>query len=187
MSENKKRVKTEKGSKKNEVKIKKKKTASINKSSKKTSALSPATSSDLWQAFDDTFLRFRNDFEDILFPANWFDTYNLIPETRVPVLDLEDRGKDYLLKVEMPGFKKEEIEIEVQEDSIAVTGSAGWTYDKKAQDYICKERACEVFYRMVDLPEDVKEDKVTANLSDGVLEVILPKKAPKQKRKVAIK
>ena len=87
----------------------------------------------------------------------------------------------------MPGFKKEDIEIEVQEDSIAVTGSVGWKYDKKAQAYICKERACESFYRMVDLPEDIKADEVAANLSDGVLEVILPKKAPKRKRKVAIK
>jgi HSP20 family protein len=60
-------------------------------------------------------------------------------------------------------------------------------YDKKAQTYICKERACESFYRTVQLPEEIKAEAVTANLSEGVLEVTLPKKAPKQKRKVAIK
>ena len=187
MSENKKSAKTEETSKKTELAIAKKKPAAISKPLKKTSALAPATSSDLWQAFDDTFERFRNDFEDLLFPANWFDAYDLIPETRVPVVDLEDREKNYLLKAEMPGFKKEDIEIEVQDDSIAITGTAGWKYDKKTQTYICKERACESFYRMVDLPEEIKADEVTANLSDGVLEVILPKKSPKPKRKVAVK
>jgi HSP20 family molecular chaperone IbpA len=40
---------------------------------------------------------------------------------------------------------------------------------------------------MVELPEEIKVDDVTANLADGILEISLPKKAPKQKRKVAIK
>jgi HSP20 family protein len=44
---------------------------------------------------------------------------------------LEDHGKDYLLKAEMPGFKKDDIEIEAQDDSIAITGKMGWKYDEK--------------------------------------------------------
>lgn len=87
----------------------------------------------------------------------------------------------------MPGFKKEDIEIEVQDNSVAISAKAGWKYDKKEQAYICKERACESFYRIVELPEEVKIHNVDANLADGVLEIKLPKKAPKQKRKVAIK
>jgi HSP20 family protein len=88
----------------------------------------------------------------------------MLAETRVPLVDLEDRGEDYMLKAEMPGFKKEDIEIEVQEDSVEITGRVGWKYDKKAKDYICKERACEWFYRSVQLPEEVKIDDVKANL-----------------------
>jgi HSP20 family protein len=187
MSENKKPAKVEEAPKKNEVAITKKKTAAISKPSKKKSALAPATSSDLWQAFDDTFARFRNDFEDILFPANWVESFSFMPETRVPVVDLEDREKDYLLKAEMPGFKKEDIEIEVQDNLVVIAGEVGWKYDKKEHEYICKERACKSFYRVVDLPEEIKANEVTANLSEGVLEVMLPKKAPKQKRKVSIK
>jgi len=87
----------------------------------------------------------------------------------------------------MPGFKKEDIEIEVQDNSVAVTGSAGWKYDEKGQIYISKERACKTFFRKVDLPEQVKTGEVNANLTEGVLEITLPKKAPKQKRKVTIK
>jgi len=112
---------------------------------------------------------------------------SLMPETRVPMADLEDREKDYLLKVEMPGFKKEDIEIEAQYDAVTITGRVGWKYDNKAQAYICKERACESFYRTVQLPEEINADDVTAKLSEGILELTLPKKAPKKKRKVTIK
>jgi HSP20 family molecular chaperone IbpA len=51
---------------------------------------------------------------------------------------------------------------------------AGWKYDGKTKRYICKERECESFYRMVELPEEIKTDEVEAELKDGVLEVALP-------------
>jgi len=185
MPKKKKPVEGEK-TKKTEVAVKKKK-VSTPKPKEKTTAVAPAAPQDLWRAFDDAFERFRSDFEDLLFPSYWDTALSLLPQTRVPAVDLEDREKDYLLKAEMPGFKKEDIEIEVKEDSVEITGKAGWKYDKKAQAYICKERACESFYRMVELPEEIKVDGVAANLSEGVLEITLPKKAPKQKRKVTIK
>jgi HSP20 family protein len=103
------------------------------------------------------------------------------------LIDLEDRGKDFVLKAEMPGFKKEDIEIEVQEDLVEITGRVGWKYDKKAKGYVCKERACESFNRVVQLPEEVKTDAVTADLADGVLEIVLPKKSPKKTRKITLK
>jgi HSP20 family protein len=185
MTEKKKPVE-EAASKKTELAITKKKPSKISKPSKKPSVVAPTVPSDLYQAFDDTFERFRNDFEDLLFPSTWASTFSLMPETRVPAMDLEDREKDFFLKVEMPGFKKENIEIDVQDNFVAITGEVGWKYDRKAHEYLCKERACQTFYRVVDLPEEIKVDEVTANLTDGVLEISLPKKMPKQKRKVKV-
>ena len=173
--------------KKTEVVVTTKKAPASKKTKEKATAIAPAAPQDLWRAFDDVFDNFRSDFEDLLFPSYWNRGLALLPETRVPAVDLEDREKDFLLKAEMPGFKKEDIEIEVKEDSVEITGTAGWKYHKKEQAYICKERACSSFYRMVDLPEEIKVDEVTADLSEGVLEITLPKKAPKKKRKVTIK
>ena len=185
MTEKKKPVEKEQTSKKTEIAITKKKPASISKPQKKTSALaSKQSASDLYQAFDDTFARFRDDFENLLFPSTW--PLSLMPETRTPTMDLENQEKNYLLKAEMPGFKKENIEIDVQDNSISIIGEVGWKYDKKEHEYLCKERACKTFYRVVDLPEEIKVDEVTANLSDGVLEIMLPKKTPKAKRKVKL-
>jgi len=173
--------------KKTEVAVTTKKAPASKKAKEKPTAIAPAAPLDLWRAFDDVFGKFRSDFEDLLFPSYWDRALSLLPEMRVPAIDLEDREKDYLLKAEMPGFKKEDIEIEVKEDSVEITGKVGWKYDKKAQAYICKERACESFYRMVELPEEIKVDDVAANLSEGVLEITLPKKVPKQKRKITLK
>ena len=173
-------------SKKTELAVTKKKPTAISKPRKKPSVLAPTTPSDLYKAFDDTFERFRDDFEDLFFPSTWVRPFALIPEIRVPAVDLEDQGKCFLVKAEMPGFKKDDIEIELQDDAVVITGEAGWKYDKKERDYICKERACKTFYREVDLPEEIKVDEVTANLTEGVLEITLPKKMPKQKRKVKL-
>ncbi len=178
----KKKPSEEESSKKTEIAVTEKKT-----SAKKPIVLAQPTESDLWQAFNDTFERFRDDFEDILFPPHLRSAFSILPETRVPVVDLENREKEFVLKAEMPGFKKEDIEIEVQEDSVTISGTAGWTYDKKGNLYICKERACKTFHREIDLPEQIKVDEVTANLSEGVLEITLPKKVIKHKRKVTLK
>jgi HSP20 family protein len=170
---------------KTEVPVEKKKKSIVVQKKENPFLLAPR-GTDLWRTFDDMFDSFRKDFEDLLFPSPWSRDYSIVPETRIPLVDLEDRGEDYMLKAEMPGFKKEDIEIEVQEGSVEITGRVGWKYDKKARGYICKERACESFYRIVQLPEEVKTDDVKANLKDGVLEILLPKKAPKRERKVSI-
>ncbi len=178
---------SEKTSKKSELAISKKRKTRITQHSKKPTDISNAPPSEAWLAFNDTFERFRSDFEDLLFPAKWQNAFLPIPEVRVPAVDLEDRENDFVLKAEMPGFKKEDIEIEVQDDAVAITGYAGWTYDKKGKLYICKERACKTFYREMNLPEEIKIDEVSADLREGVLEITMPKKAPKQKRKLTLK
>jgi HSP20 family protein len=179
MSENKK-APAESASKTTDLAISKKKTP--RKIAKKHTAIAKPRPRELEQAMDETFERFRDDMESLFFPLP--DVLTNVPESRVPAIDLEDREKDFLLKAEMPGFKKGDIEINVRDDGVEITGTSGWKYDKKDKDYICKERECKTFYRYVDLPEEVKIDEVNANLCDGVLEITLPKKAPKPRRKI---
>jgi HSP20 family protein len=186
MSENKKTEPDKAASKKSEIAVSTKKAPAARRPRKST-AIKRATTEDLWEAFDETFERFRNDFETLLFPSSIDRMLSLMPETRVPAVDLENREKDFLLKAEMPGFKKEDIAINVQDDGVEISAVTGWKYSKKEKAYICKERACESFYRYVDLPEKIKVDQVSADLCDGVLELTLPKQEPKQKRKVSIK
>ena len=107
MAEKEKTFEKENLAKINEISITKK-SVPVRKHQVKQQAILPSPS-DFYKAFDDTFERFRRDFEDVLFPTYWDRVMSLVPEMRIPAVDLEDREKDFILKVEMPGFKKEDI------------------------------------------------------------------------------
>ena len=153
--------------------------------------LTTRRSTDFMRDFDRVFERFRSDFEDLLWPSErvFRRAFSMLPgaEMRALHVDLEDRGRDFLLKAEMPGFKKEDVEIEIQDDSVEIRGETGWKQEDEKRNYVVRERGSESFYRIIRLPEEVKADSVEANLKDGVLEIVLPKKVPKQKRKIVVK
>jgi HSP20 family protein len=156
-----------------------------------TTGLALRRSPEFMRDFDRVFERFRSDFEDLLWPSErvFSRAFSMLPgaEMRALHVDLEDRGKDFLLKAEMPGFKKEDVTIEVQDDSVEIRGETGWKQEDEKKSYVVKERGSESFYRIVRLPEEIKADSVEANLKDGILEIVLLKKAPKQKRKIVVK
>ena len=154
---------------------------------RRPTAISPYRSQDIWYDFDRMFNDFRSGFEDLLVPL--WTPRSIMPliDTRMPAVDLEDRGKDYLLTAELPGFKKEDVDLQVTDDFIEIKASVGWKYDEKSKNYICTERRCDSFYRMIELPEKIKPNEVQAGLKEGVLEIVLPKKEPKEKKKVALK
>jgi len=156
-----------------------------------TAGLTLRRSPEVMRDFDRVFERFRSDFEDLFWPSEcvFGRAFSMMPraEMRALHVDLEDRGRDFLLKAEMPSFKKEDVTIEVQDDSVEIRGETGWKQEDEKKHYVVKERGSESFYRMVRLPEEIKADSVEANLKDGVLEIVLPKKAPKQKKKIVVK
>ena len=138
---------------------------------------------DMDRLFDD----FRAGFEHTLLTPRGTASEAL----RVPAVDLIDEGDSYKLHVEMPGIKKEDVGIEVGENDVRI--SAETNEDKTEEDvnggYIRRERRYSKVYRSVPLPEAVRSEKVSAELKDGVLTLILPKLAEPQKRsrKVEVK
>lgn len=152
-----------------------------------STAMEPIRTHDIWYDFDRMFDDFRSGMHSLM--TDRWEPWPAMPriETRVPAVDLQDRGKDYRLTAELPGFKKEDVDIQVTDDSMEIRASVGWKYDEKTEDYICAERRCDSFYRMVALPEKIKPDDIQADLKDGVLEVTLPKKEPKEKKKIRLK
>ncbi len=107
-------------------------------------------------------------------------------EAMTPSADLEDRGKDYRLTVDLPGFNKEDVEVEVQEDSVMIRAQKIQTEEEKKKNYVRKERIGRSFYRRMPLPEMINADEAKANLTNGTLEITLPKKAPKETKKLTI-
>ena len=182
---------SEKKMKKDEAASKKNMVMPSKQRKRPPSMIKPARSSDIWMEFDRAFERFRRDFESVLWPRER-ELGQRLPslsdmDTTSPYVDLEDKGDRFILSAEAPGFKKNEIDINICGNSVEISGCKEMTTDEKDKNYVRKERMSESFYRTMTLPEDIKYEEVAADLKDGVLEIVLPKKNPKQRKKIQIK
>jgi len=108
--------------------------------------------------------------------------------TRIPYVDVIDAGKEYIVKAELPGLKKENVEIEVGTNELSLTARSDVEKEEKGKTYLHRERAFSTFRRYIGLAEGVDTGKASAIMTDGILEVKLPKLEPepeKKKRKIA--
>jgi HSP20 family protein len=154
----------------------------------------PYSFGDVQRDFDTMMERFQREFDDFWSaPLRWRSQMRFplmsFKEEAVPSMDLEDRGKDFRVTVDLPGFKKEDVEIEVTDDSLVVKAEKTQSEEEKKKKYVRRERMArmaQTYYRKVTLPEEIRSDDAKANLTDGSLEITLPKKMPKESKKVKI-
>jgi HSP20 family molecular chaperone IbpA len=155
----------------------------------------PYSFRDIQQDFDRMMKRFERDFEDVWgIPSRmrrglrWRRGLSMMPfrETTMPSVDIEDQGKDFRLTMDLPGFSKEDVELEVSEDSFTIQAKKRQDKEEKDKNYIRKERRSQNFYRRVLLPEKVRSEDAKASLENGMLEITLPKKEPKDSKKLKI-
>ena len=167
-------------------KVEKKKIAPAKPRKRPASMIEQPRPLNLWMNFDRAFERLRRDFETMLLPSEGFPMMHEL-ETRMPTVDLEDKGDKFIMTAEVPGFKKDNVEINICGNTVEINGYIEQKSDEKTKEYVRRERSSESFYRKMTLPEEVKFEEVSADLKDGILEIVLPKKAPKPKKKIPIK
>jgi len=102
--------------------------------------------------------------------------------TRQPPVDLADNGREFVLTAELPGVKKEDLDIQVTPEGIAIGAEARQEREDSGKDYTYRERSYASFHRVLPFPAEVLPEQVEAQLRDGVLQVRLPKKEPTPKR-----
>ena len=147
--------------------------AKAKKPVKKTEPLS------LWKSrltdMDKVFDNFRRDLEKsfMSFPEISFPRFPKMPETSC---DIIDEGKQFRVTMDMPGIKKNEIDVNVTDNAIEVTGEH--KEEEKKKNYLRKERHHVSYYQTIPLSEKVVSGKVKAKLTDGVLDIVLPKSKP---------
>ena len=104
-------------------------------------------------------------------------------------IEVSDKGKSYELKAELPGIKKENLDIDI--DSNYVVVNAKKEEEKKSQDhnYTKTELKYGEFSRTIYLPEEINTQKTEAELKDGILRISAPKKetVSENKKKLAVK
>lgn len=88
-----------------------------------------------------------------------------------PRMDVYERDHTIVVKAELPGLKKEDVQVEVEGDDLIIQGQSKAESEVKQEDYYRTERTFGSFYRRMQLPPGVTSEQIEANLTDGVLEV----------------
>ncbi|MBC7342909.1 MAG: Hsp20/alpha crystallin family protein [Clostridia bacterium] len=100
-----------------------------------------------------------------------------------PAVDVYDRRDAIVVKADMPGVPKENMEVMVSDDSVTIRGEVKREESVNEKDYYRAERAYGSFSRTIPLPAAVDHQKATASFKDGILEITLPKAAGKADRR----
>jgi len=105
-----------------------------------------------------------------------------------PAVDIFEEGDDLVVKAELPGINKENIEVKVTDDYITISGEKKKEEKIEKKDYYRYERSYGSFSRTFRLPVDVQTDKAKAKFENGVLEIRIPKteEAKTKERKLQI-
>jgi HSP20 family protein len=94
---------------------------------------------------------------------------------RIPKMDVIDREADVVVRAEIPGVEKKDLDISVAEDRVTLKGSTRHEEKEEKGDYYRHEISMGAFSRTVSLPAQVDGSRTKANFKDGVLELVLPK------------
>ena len=135
---------------------------------------------------------FENWFEDFWsrpFPRLWRPGFSRLRSIALeaPALDVYEQKDELIVKAEIPGLTKDEIDITLEGNTLTIKGEKKKEEEVKEEDYYRSERTYGAFARSIDLPAAVQTDKVNASFKNGVLEIRLPKTEEAKKNVVKVK
>ena len=134
--------------------------------------------------FNDIAKTFDYMFSPFLPMKTWWTSTIETPSLRSPLVDLVDKGDKYLIIADLPGYKKNDIEIQLNKDSMILSAEKKTEKERKEQQYIHRERAYSSCKRIINFAEEIDPLKVEAKMHNGVLEVVALKKEPKPEEKM---
>ncbi|RTE53219.1 Hsp20/alpha crystallin family protein [Arenibacter aquaticus] len=122
------------------------------------------------------------------FKPDWFGGMDNV-NYNVPAANVKETESEYLLELAVPGRKKEDFNVEIDNDVLTISSEVKNEDSEVDEGYTRKEFTFSSFKRVFSLPETVAADKINASYEDGVLKFVLPKKEealPKPKRLIEI-
>ena len=101
-------------------------------------------------------------------------------------MDLLETTEHYVLRADLPGLSDGDVNIQLQDNVLTVSGERNAEHESKGEGYHRVERAFGSFSRSLTLPEGVDPEAVTANFDRGVLEIRIPKPEERKPRRIEI-
>lgn len=108
-----------------------------------------------------------------------------VPEW-APLVDISETDREYLIKVELPEVKRENVKVTAEAGTLTITGERAFEKEEGNKKYHRVERAYGQFARTFSLPDDASAEKVSADLKDGLLTVHLVKSAKPKPQQVEV-
>jgi HSP20 family protein len=131
----------------------------------------------------------RDDFdriiERILYPSAL--TMRTPGDSWLPSVDFAETDKNYIVRLEAPGVAKDQIEIQLEGDTLTLRGERKRATEGKDERFVWQEREEGSFMRSLRMPTPVDASGVTAIMTDGVLTVTLPKATPGTSARIPVK
>lgn len=132
----------------------------------------------------DTFRQEMNNLMDWAFGRGWTD--NLLESSWVPPVDVLQESDRFRVRVDLPGVKKDDIEITLHGDTLTIKGEKKRESETKEDDVYRAERTYGGFTRSMTLPAAVDASRIEASYKDGVLEVVIPKSEEAKPKQIKI-
>lgn len=107
-------------------------------------------------------------------------------EGRMPKVDVIDRDEEVIVRAEVPGVQKDDLDVSVSDNTVTIKGETKREEKEEKGDYYRSEISRGAFTRTVMLPSTVDTDKAKAQFKDGVLELTMPKVEKTRRRSVKI-
>jgi HSP20 family protein len=118
-------------------------------------------------------------------PSLW--SRGRLAELMTPALDVYEEKDDIVVKAELPGMTKEDIEVDVSDSHLILKGEKKKEEKIEEEGYFACERSFGAFHRSVELPREVQADKVKASFKNGILEIRLPKTEEAKTKEIKVK
>jgi len=103
-----------------------------------------------------------------------------------PSVDISETDMAYLVKGEIPGVKKEDVKVTIQDGMLTIQGERKQEKEEKGKKFHRIERSYGSFVRSFRLPDDTDENKVKAEFKDGMINITLPKSAKAKPKAVEV-
>jgi HSP20 family protein len=129
---------------------------------------------------------FRKDL-DRFFEEFWGGRFPSFFEAEfAPPVEVGETNEEVFVNIQVPGMKKEEVNVQLTEGALSVKGERKEEKEEKKKNFYRREFGYGSFARTIGLPEEVEIDKAVATLDNGVLKVRIPKTEKARKRSVAV-
>lgn len=132
--------------------------------------------------FDTIFDDFRRSFDLMMrpyFPMEMrMQELGMLPVRYAP-LDFIDEGDHFRIHVELPGFTKENVDVQINPDGLSIRAKKETEKEDRKTNYLHRERAYSAFERSIAFPEEVDPAKAEGIMKEGILQLKVPKKKPR--------